>query len=145
MHLTAPTVKMEIEGSESTETLQYETNLNRTLYFDAGGNIALRNTLFLLQPSLLMMTDFSKLSAALTLRATYNRFLFVGIGYRWDDAVSIMAGAEFKNFFIGYAYDYPTSSIAKVSSGSHEIVAGFRLKIDMSGKNRNKHRSIRIM
>ena len=56
-----------------------------------------------------------------------------------------MVGAEFKNFFLGYAYDYPTSAINKASSGSHELVAGYQLKLDFSGKNRNKHRSIRIM
>lgn len=79
------------------------------------------------------------------MRATYNKFLSFGLGYRWNNAVSIMIGAEFKNFFLGYAFDYPLSAIAKASSGSHEIVAGYQLKLDLSGKNKNKHRSIRIM
>ena len=56
-----------------------------------------------------------------------------------------MVGAEYKNFFLGYAYDYPLSAIARGSSGSHEIVAGYSLKINLTGKNRNRHRSIRIM
>lgn len=145
MHLTSPSVKMEVEGSESTESRQFETSLPRTLYFDTGGNIELRNTLFLLQPSLLVASDFDNFSAKITMRATYNRFLSLGVGYRWKDAFSIMVGAEYKNFFLGYAYDYPLSSIAKASSGSHELVAGYSLKIDLSGKNKHKHRSIRIM
>ena len=145
MHLTSPTVKMDVEGSESTESRQFETNLPRTLYFDTGGNIELKNTLFLLQPSLLVASDFDNFTADISMRATYNRFLSLGVGYRWKDAVSIMVGAEYKNFFLGYAYDYPLSSIAKASSGSHEFVAGYSLKIDLSGKNRHKHRSIRIM
>lgn len=144
-HISSPKISMTLEGSESTESQQYETELPRTLYFDTGGNIALRNTLFVLQPSLLAATDFSSFSADLSIRATYNNFLSFGLGYRWDDAVSVMVGANYKNFFLGYAFDYPTSAIAKASSGSHEFVAGYQLKLDLSGKNKNKHRSIRIM
>lgn len=145
MHLTSPKVKMSVEGSESTATQQYETQLSRTIYFEADSNIDIRNTLFTLQPSLLIGTDLNDFAADITMRATYNKFLTFGLGYRWNDAICIMIGAEFKNFFLGYAFDYPTSSIAKASAGSHELVAGYQLKIDMSGKNRNKHRSIRIM
>ena len=145
MHLTGPKVKMSIEGSESNETQSYETELPRTIYFDAGGNIDLNNTLFTLQPSLLIGTDLTDFTADITMRATYNKFITFGLGYRWNEAVCIMIGAEFKNFFLGYAFDYPTSAIARASAGSHELVAGYQLKIDMSGKNKNKHRSIRIM
>ncbi len=145
LHLTQPNVTMSIEGSESTESQQYETQLSRMVYFTGGGNIPVRNTLFEMQPSLMVKTDFNTFSAEATMRATFNKFLSFGLGYRWKDAVSVMIGAEFKNFFLGYAYDYPVSAISKASSGSHEIVAGYRLKLDFSGKNRNKHRSIRIM
>jgi hypothetical protein len=94
---------------------------------------------------MLVKTDFNTYTAEATMRATYNKIFTIGIGYRWKDAVSAMIGAEIKNFFLGYAYDYPLSAIGKVSSGSHEILAGYQLKLDFSGKNRNKHRSIRIM
>lgn len=145
MHLTAPEISLEKEGSETTDAVQYVTTLPRTLYFGAGGNIELKNTLFILQPDLLIASDFDNISANISMRATYNRFLSFGLGYRWKDAVSLMVGAEYKNFFLGYAYDYTLSAIAKASSGSHEIVAGYSLKINLSGKNRNRHRSIRIM
>lgn len=145
MHLTSPTVKMSLEGTESTESQEYETELSRTLYFDAGGNIRLQNSLFQLQPSLLAATDLSSFSAAVSVQAKYNNFISVGLGYRWNDALSIMIGAEYKNFFLGYAFDYPLSALSKASAGSHEIVAGYQLKLDLSGKNKNKHRSIRIM
>ena len=144
-HLTSPKINMTLEGSESTESQQYESELPRTLYFNAGSNIALKNTLFELQPSLLVATDFSSFAADISMRAKYNKFLSFGLGYRWNDALSIMIGAEYKNFFLGYAFDYPLSALSKASSGSHEIVAGYQLKLDLSGKNKNKHRSIRIM
>lgn len=145
MHLTNPVVRLKKEGTEATDTQEYETKLPTSIYFDAGCNIDLHNTLFTLQPSLFLGTDFSDFSAELTMRATYNHFLSFGLGYRWNDAVCVMIGAEFKNFFLGYAFDYPTSSLGKVSAGSHEIVAGYQLKLDLSGKNTHSQRSIRIM
>lgn len=145
MHVTSPKVTMDLEGTEQTESRQYETELPRVLYFEGGGNIDLRNTLFTLQPSLLAATDFNNFSAVVSMRATYNKFITFGLGYRWNDALSLTIGAEYKNFFLGYAFDYPLSALSKASAGSHELVAGYRLKLDLSGKNKNKHRSIRIM
>ena len=57
----------------------------------------------------------------------------------------LVLAAEFKNFYLGYTYEYATSAIAKASSGSHEILAGYSLKLDLSDKNRHRHKSIRIM
>ena len=145
LHLLQPSVRLNIEGSESSDSHEYQTILPRTLYFMADSNIPLKNTLFSLQPSLLVRTDFSSFSAEVTARATYNRFITFGLGYRWKEAISAMIGVEFKNFFLGYAYDYPLSAINRASSGSHELIAGYQLKLDFSGKNKNKHRSIRIM
>lgn len=145
LHITSPKVNLTLEGNENMDAQEYETELPRAIYFTGGSNIMIKNSLFLLQPSLLVATDFNDFSADITMRATYNKFLTFGLGYRWDDAISIMAGVNYKNFFLGYSFDYPTSDISKVSSGSHEIVAGYQLKLDLSGKNKNKHRSIRIM
>lgn len=144
-HLMEPTVKFDSEGAETAEMSQYETKLKRAIYLISNGNIGIKNTLFELQPSLLLKSDFSRISAEATIRATYKKMFWGGIGYRYKDAVSIMLGAEIKNFFIAYAYDYPTSAISRVSSGSHEVMLGYQVKLDFSAKNKNKHRSIRIM
>ena len=115
------------------------------VYFMGGCNFPIKNTLVVLEPSALVKTDFNFFTAEVTMRATYNRFLTFGAAYRYNDAVSAMLGVTFKNFYLGYSYDYPLSAIGKASSGSHEIVAGYQLKLDFSGKNKHKHRSIRIM
>ncbi len=145
LHLLQPKVKMTLEGNENADVQYYESEVGRMVYFMGGCNFGIKNTLFELQPSLLVKTDFAMFTAEATMRATYNKFMTFGVGYRWKDAVSVMVGANYKNFFLGYSYDYPLSAIGKVSSGSHEIVAGYQLKLDFSGKNKNKHRSIRIM
>lgn len=145
MHLLDPKVKMSLEGSESTETQEYEVPLSRTLYLTAGSNIPIKNTLFELQPSLIVATDLTDFTGLVDLRARYHKFLSLGIGYRYKAGLAISLGAEIKNFYLGYTYEYPLSSIAKASSGSHEIVAGYQLKLDFSAKNKNRHRSIRLM
>lgn len=145
LHLLEPTVDLDKETAAETETAQYSTTLPRQLYFMADGNIPLKNSLFSLQPSMLLRTDFVNFSADVTMRATWNNFLSFGLGYRYNDGVSAMIGAEFKNVFLGYAYEYPTSAIARASSGSHEITIGYKVKLNLGEKNKNKHRSIRIM
>ncbi len=144
-HLLQPTVKLSVEGSEASEEMEYETELPRMLYFMGESNIQIKNSLFELQPSFLVKTDLKSATADITMRARYNRFFSFGLAYRYNDAVSAMLGVEFKGFFVGYAYDYPLSAIGKVSSGSHEVVVGYQYKLDFSGKNKNKHRSIRLM
>ena len=142
-----PQIELNKEGDSqtTTETETFSTTLRRQLYFTADGNIPIRNTLFSLQPSLLVRTDFNNFSAEATFRTTFKQFLSFGLGYRWKDAVSAMVAAEFKNFFLGYAYSIPLSPINKASSGSHELVAGYMKKLNYGDKNKNKHRSIRIM
>lgn len=149
LHPTAPKVKLNTKGSTSStatsDNHEFETYVNRVLYLTAGSNIPLKNSLIELQPDLILASDLKTFSGVLSLKGWYNKMFFGGIAYRWDDAVSVNLGAEFKNFLFGYSYDIPTSRILKASSGSHEIVVGYRLKLDFNGKNRNRHRSIRLM
>ncbi len=149
LHPTAPKVKLNTKGSTSStatsDNHEFETYVNRVLYLTAGSNIPLKNSLIELQPDLILASDLKTFSGVLSLKGWYNKMFFGGIAYRWDDAVSVNLGAEFKNFLFGYSYDIPTSRILKASSGSHEIVVGYRLRLDFNGKNRNRHRSIRLM
>lgn len=146
-HITSPTVTLNSDTGDGGASGDYifEFNAGRTLYFTAGGNIPIKNTLFEIMPSALVKSDFTFFTAELTARARWRKMFSFGVAYRWDDAVSAILAVEIKDFYVGYAYDYPVSAIAKASSGSHEIVAGYRLKLDLSDKNKNKHKAIRIM
>lgn len=144
-HLTQPSIRLNAESGEDTNEKNYEFPLRRTLYFMAGSNIPIKNTLFEIVPSLLVKSDFIFTTGEITARARYKKFLSFGVGYRWNDAVIATVAAEIKNFFIGYSYDYATSAINRASSGSHEVFAGYSLKLDFSDKNKNRHKSIRIM
>lgn len=146
-HSTSPAITLKAEGSESgaTTTQEYEFKTNRTLYFMAGCNIPINNTLIEVMPSMLVKSDFTFTTAEASVRTRFRKMFSLGVGYRYNDAVTISLGAEIKNFCLGYAYDYSTSAIAKASSGSHEVFLGYSLKLDLSEKNKNKHKSIRIM
>ncbi len=144
-HITSPTITMNAESGEGGEERNYEFQAGRVLYFMAGSNIPIKNTLFEIMPSMLVKSDFTFTTAEITGRVRYNKFLTAGLGYRYNDAIMAMVSAEYKGFFLGYSYDYHTSAISKASSGSHEIFAGYSLKLDFSEKNKNKHKSIRIM
>ena len=149
-HITSPTVTLNSDngggggGTTGAENI-YEFKAGRIVYFMAGGNIPIKNTLFEVMPSVLVKSDFTFTTAEVTARARYRKFLSFGVGYRWNDAVTATIAAEFKNFYIGYSYDYPTSAIAKASSGSHELMIGYRMKLNLGEKNPNRHKSIRIM
>lgn len=145
-HLTSPTITMTGESASAGESnREFQFQARRTLYFTALSNIPINNTLFEIVPSVLVKSDFSFTTAEATVRCRYNKFLTFGLGYRWKDAVIATVAAEYQNIFIGYSYDYATTAIAKASSGSHEVFAGYRMKLDLSDKNRNRHKSIRIM
>ena len=141
-HLTRSQVTLDVDGYGDNAVA---FNAGRKFYLMVGGNIPIKNTLFEILPSVMVKSDFTFTTGEITARARYNKFLSFGIGYRWNDAVVATVAAEFKNFYLGYSYDYATSAIAKASSGSHEIFAGYRLKLDLSDKNRNKQKNIRIM
>ena len=141
-HLTEPSVEMKAEGNE--EDL-YIFEAGRTYYFMAGGNIPIKNTLFELQPSMFVKTDFNLFQAEATMRVRYNKFITGGVAYRHNDAVSLVAGVEIKNFVVGYSYDYPISDISKATSGSHEVFVNYNVKLNLGEKNKHKHKSIRLM
>lgn len=153
-HVLSPTITFSSEGSSgggsassgSGEGVKnFEFSVPRTLYFIAGGNIPVKNTLFEVMPSVIVRSDLTFTNWELTGRVRYHRFLTAGVGYRYNDAVTLLLGAEFKGITFCYSYDYATSAIAKASSGSHEIFVGYSLKLDFSEKNRNRHKSIRII
>ncbi|MBQ1722725.1 MAG: PorP/SprF family type IX secretion system membrane protein [Muribaculaceae bacterium] len=141
-HLFEPSVTLKTNGDAEKF---YEFQQGRIYYFMAGSNIPIKNTLFEIQPSIFAKTDAKFFQGEATLRVRYKKFISGGIGYRYKDAVSLMIGAEFKNFFLGYSYDYATSAISKVSSGSHEVFLNYNVKLNLGEKNKNKHKSIRLM
>jgi type IX secretion system PorP/SprF family membrane protein len=65
--------------------------------------------------------------------------LTIGAAYRFDNAVSGLAGFQISNaMFIGYAYDYNTNGLGEYGGGSHEAILKFYIGRGGFGSGKNK-------
>lgn len=135
-HLTAP----EIQFEENAYTY-LSTGLNLT----GGYNIQFNNPLYELQPSVFLKTDMQTFQADITARMVYNKMFNGGLSWRVNESVVVLLGATFGRFQVGYAYDFPTTAILKASTGSHEVVVRYQLKLKKTKTGKNRHKSVRIL
>ena len=127
-----------------------ERKIARGYNLTAGYNIQTRNPLIELQPSVLVQMSSLMIAGDVTVRAVYNKMFNGGLGTRISDnanfnAAILYLGASIKKFDLGYAYEFPSSAVSKVSSGSHEFVVTYQLNLDKKQGDKNKHKSIRIL
>lgn len=82
-----------------------------------------------LKPAVLAkIVQGAPLQVDLTANVLYNDKFTLGVAYRWDAAVSALAGFQVTDgMFIGYTYDMETTKLADYNSGSHEIFLRFEL------------------
>lgn len=145
LHLTNSEIKLKKENESATDLQYLRYKVPMTLYFEAGGNIAFKNSLISLQPSLSMLSDFKDIQGVAVVRATYNQRFSLGFNYRYNRAAGVLASINIKNFFLGYNWEYDYKWHPKGSTGNHELVLGYKFKLESGGKNNFSHRSIRIM
>lgn len=84
---------------------------------------------FTVEPSFLLKgTETSPFQVDVNTKVFYKEDYSLGISYRNKDAVVVMLGVKYKQFYLGYAYDIVLSNIQKYSGGSHEIIIGFDIE-----------------
>jgi type IX secretion system PorP/SprF family membrane protein len=83
---------------------------------------------FRLEPSVMIkMVSDNHIQAEGALRAFFLKSFWVGGLYRTEDAIAAMAGfSAGKLFEAAYAYDFTSSDLRLVSSGTHELSLVFR-------------------
>jgi type IX secretion system PorP/SprF family membrane protein len=127
----------------SAKKIAYQ--LRRTFYLSGGYEWILpNNPAFELQPSVLFMYDGAAFQFNLSALVLYNKKFYGGLGYRLQDAVSILAGVNIKNLRIGLSYDISTSALSKYNSGGVEIMVSYCFKIDVD-KFRKSYRNTRFL
>ena len=119
--------------------------IGRAYNLTGGYNIQLRNPLYELQPSVFMKTDMQSFQTDITARLVYNKMFNGGLSWRVNESVVLSIGALIGGFQVGYAYDFPTSAILKGSTGSHELMIRYKLKLTKTKTGKNKHKSVRIL
>lgn len=117
---------IETNNYNSEDVAMYKEEMN--LYFIAGYVFDLGYR-FKFKPALLTKTvQGAPLQADISANFMYDNKFVLGLAYRWDAAVSAMAGFQvYEGLFIGYAYDYDTTELNNYNSGSHEIFLRFEL------------------
>lgn len=74
-------------------------------------------------PTAYFETDFTCVSWSLAVMGTFNKRFWAGLSYRFQDAVSILAGMNIAKLQIGVSYDLSASPMVKASSigGAFEV------------------------
>jgi type IX secretion system PorP/SprF family membrane protein len=117
---------------------------NRRHYYLTGGHDIILPAFqgYVFTPSVFLKSDGNTLQADLNVMARYNNKVWGGVTYRLNDAIALMVGMAYKDIEIGYSYDIPTSRIA--ATGSHEIMARYRFKLERD-KTRTGYRNTRYL
>ena len=119
--------------------------LRRTFYLAGGYQWDIPNhPAFELRPSLLFMYDGGAFQANISALLMYNNKFYGGLGYRLQDAVSVLVGLNIKGIHVGLAYDISTSALSKYNSGSLEVMVSYCFKIDRD-KYRKTYRNTRFL
>lgn len=93
-------------------------------------------------PSVMVKTDGNSVQYDLSALLRYNNKIWGGLTYRYQDAIALILGMQYKDFNIGYSYDVPISAIG--SFGSHEIRVGYCFKIEVD-KFKKIYRNTRFL
>jgi type IX secretion system PorP/SprF family membrane protein len=98
----------------------------RNIFIIAGYDIPVVNK-FSIEPSVfakMLPTGIYQVDASV--KFNYNG-LWIGGGYRTNDATYVFIGMKKDNLIFGYSYDMVMSGLSNYTSGSHEIFIGFMI------------------
>ncbi len=105
-------------------------------FFTAGYKILVSNDINILPSVMLRYVQPLPIGFDVNAKIQYQDLLWVGFSYRYDQGYAAMFGVNISNSFnFGYAYDYTTTQLNTVSSGTHEIVLGFLWRRNKNNSN----------
>jgi type IX secretion system PorP/SprF family membrane protein len=94
-------------------------------YFLTGGiKFYPGSTDWIIEPSMMLKSSDMLLKALqldITTRVYYKEDYWLGVSYRTEDAVILLAGFRVDRFYIGYAFDFTLSDIRSYTYGTHEL------------------------
>lgn len=98
------------------------------LYFIAGHVFKISDNIDFKPALLSKIVEGATIQADVTGNFLFFDKLTLGAAYRWNAAVSALAGFQISDsWFIGYGYDLETTKLANYNSGSHEIFLRYEL------------------
>ncbi len=140
MHLTAPTIML---GDDK----MHQTEVSRLYYLTGGYTLRFRNPIYALKTSGILRTDMMAWRGDITARLTYDGpklHLYGGLNYSPTVGVALLVGTTFHGVKIGYSYEMYTGGVGALS-GTHEVVLGYQMDLNLGKKGKNRHQSLRIL
>lgn len=113
-------IKLYVNG-DNKGTLVTHFMVNGAYKFDIGDD-------FKIEPSFLAKyASPAPVKVDVGVRGIYKEQIWLGAGYRHNDAFTALIGFMYKNYLmIGYSYDFTTTNLKKYSTGTHELMLGLR-------------------
>ncbi|WP_158963003.1 PorP/SprF family type IX secretion system membrane protein [Myroides fluvii] len=115
---------------------EYKIMNEKAHFYLMGGYVFDLNHEIQFKPAALVkVVPGAPLQVDLTANVLFYEKFTLGAAYRWDAAVSGLAGFQVTDgLFVGYTYDADTSKLKNYHSGSHEIF----MKFELSNKKKRK-------
>lgn len=134
----------ESKGKELLESATSSASFmgDRTFYLTAGYEYQFNNPVFVLRPSICLMSDIASTQINAGAKLFYNEQFWFGLNYRYQESVAAMVGFKIKDLQISYSYDVNTMGITV--QGSHEVCVSYFFKMDLE-KSPRVYRSIRYL
>ena len=115
-------IPMVLDTKRYNDVASSTVNQKYHLYFMGGKVFDLDYNLKFKPAFVLKQTSGTPLQLDLSANMLFNDKFSFGASYRWNRAVSAMAGFQISDkMFIGYGYDKETSRISNIVSDSHEL------------------------
>lgn len=128
-------------NDNNTSSASFTTD--RTFYLFAGYPFQFEDVPSLtFVPSVSVMSDLASTQFNASARVVYNNLFTLGVNYRFQESVGLMAGLTIKNITVAYSYDINTMGLGL--PGSHEIGLSYCFKLDLDRTPRD-YRSVRYL
>lgn len=133
-----------------SETLNYQNT--RCIYLMGGYEYTLpaKPSIRILPSALVKTADFSIFQIDLSCLVEYQRSVWGGLSYRYQDAIAVLAGVNWKKLRLGLSYDFTTSSLGGISKpgrskGSMELYLRFCFDIVLPPKPPSSYQNTRYL
>ena len=117
-------------GTNYYDDIQETIVSDRLHYYVMGGYVFDLSQSIMFKPAFLgKIVSGAPITADISANFLLQEKLTLGFSYRWDDAISALAGFQItKQLFAGYSYDYSVTELNKYNDGSHELILRFQLQ-----------------
>ncbi len=140
-----------LQGAQSLSSVTGGTARYRSVmhyYLMGGYRFDLPSIGISLQPTTLLKTDISSgnLHGDFNVNAVIRDKIYAGLGFRTQDAYSLMAGYQIMpSLRLTYSYDITTSELAGFSGGSHEVFVNYQFTIEIPPRINGSYRNVRFL